>query len=217
MGPLYLATLCLPRLDPPHLEPPLTCSIVIPIKSAYRIPAHSRFLRATKISTLLGRQIQSLENHISCKMAKDPEKMDVDPPGDVSNVSIVKAKLQKSHDLFTSTIRKPPHAYAQLEVLTHPPDPAAVDEIQVRMYFTKALEQFLGVTGTAIPIDILKVQDKECWVRIPREDLGPFTSAITAWTGESRGGVTSILRLRACGDWLGSVLGRTDQQRLWDS
>lgn len=143
--------------------------------------------------------------------------MDVDAQGDVSNLSTAKEKSQKCHELFTSTIRKPPYAYAHLEVVTEPPETEAVDEIQIRMYFTKALGQFLGVTGTAIPIDILKVQSKECWIRMPRQDLGPFTSAITAWTGESRGGTTTILQLRACGDWLGSLLGRTDQQNLWKS
>lgn len=148
-------------------------------------------------------------------MPRDPDKMDIDTRGEVFSVSITKEKSQKCHELFTSTMRKPPYAYAHLEIVTDPEETEAVDEIQVRMYFTKALGQFLGTTGTAIPIDILKVQGRECWVRVPRQDLGPLTSAITAWTGEFRGGITTILQLRACGDWLGSLLGRTDQQKLW--
>lgn len=126
-------------------------------------------------------------------------------------------KSQKSHELFTSTIRSPAFAYAHLELVGDAALPAKLDNLQVRGYCTAALRQFLGDHGVAVAIDILKVDGKECWLRLPRQDLGIFSAAITAFPGTSQNGGTSLLRLLACGDWLGSLLGRADEQKLWAS
>jgi len=93
-----------------------------------------------------------------------------------------------------------------------------LDALQVRAYCTSALRQFLGDTGAAVSVDILAVRDSNVWVRVPQADLGGFSAAMTAYGGMARGGgVTTVLRLRACGDWLGSLLGRTEQHELWAS
>jgi len=92
-----------------------------------------------------------------------------------------------------------------------------LDVLQVRSYCTAALRQFLGDTGVAITIDIIKVQDSECWLRVPSQDLAAFSAAITAFPGISQDGQTSALRLQACGDWLGALIGKSEQQKLWNS
>jgi ribonuclease P/MRP protein subunit POP8 len=95
---------------------------------------------------------------------------------------------------------------------------SSLDALQVRAYCTSALRQFLGDTGAAISVDILAVRNDDIWVRVPRADLAGFSAALTAYGGMARGrGVTTVLRLRACGDWLGSLLGRAEQQELWAS
>lgn len=126
-------------------------------------------------------------------------------------------KVQASCELFACTIKAPPFAYAHLGLVTETSEPTQLDDLQVRSYCTTALHQFLGDTGTAIALDILKVQGTECWLRMPRQDLGAFSAAITAFPGLTQGGSTSLLRLLACGDWLGSLVGRVDQQKLWTS
>ncbi|KAJ9142638.1 hypothetical protein NKR23_g7054 [Pleurostoma richardsiae] len=145
--------------------------------------------------------------------------MEVDPPADSSSAPIPasQAKGAKSLELYTSTIKNPPHAYAYLELVTDSDEAAELDPILVRSYCTAALKQFLGLTGMGMPIDILKVEGKECWLRIPREDLGAFAAAITAWTGATLEGHTSTLRILACGNWLGSLLGHATQRKLWGS
>ncbi|KAK0651980.1 hypothetical protein B0T16DRAFT_320777 [Cercophora newfieldiana] len=134
-------------------------------------------------------------------------------------------KPPKTQDLATLTIKPPPFAYAHLTATTTSPDPDEtsmsldpLDALQVRAYCNSALRQFLGDTGAAIPVDILSVQASDVWVRVPRTDLSGFSASLTAYSGLAQGGgTTTVLRLRACGDWLGSLLGRVEQQELWAS
>jgi len=136
----------------------------------------------------------------------------------------------KTRDLTTATIKHPPFAYVHLTSTTQgPPDTATdgtmdvdtdtdLDALEVRAYCTAALRQFLGHTGEAMSVDILQVRGSDVWLRISRQDLGSFTAALTAYPGLARGGgLTTVLRLRACGDWLGSLLGRTEEHDLWTS
>ena len=124
----------------------------------------------------------------------------------------------KSRELQSSTIRAPRFAYAYLVMVTDSSSPSAkLDALQVRSYCTAALKQFLGDTGVAISIDILKVEGSEAWVRVPQPDLNAFSAALTAFPGISKDEEAWILQVRACGDWLGSLLGRSQQQQLWGS
>jgi|SRR3569833_75312 len=149
--------------------------------------------------------------------AASPEDADANM-ADIS-ASTGQTKSHKSRDLFTCTISKPLSAYAQLELVStdHQRPAAGLDNLQVRSYCTAALTQFLGATGAGMPVDILKVQGSQCWVRVPREDLGAFTAAITLWRGPGEGGSSTLLQVRASGNWLGGLLGRSEQQTLWNS
>jgi ribonuclease P/MRP protein subunit POP8 len=137
--------------------------------------------------------------------------------GDISMTSVGGApKVNKSYELAKSVIKAPPYSYAHLELFNAvPANTAELDALQVRSFCTAALKQFLGVTGMAIPLDILKVEGQGCWLRLPRDDLGAFTASITAWQGTTQDGVHSILRIRGCSDWLGALVGQQDEQRLW--
>ncbi|KAI0840006.1 hypothetical protein F5Y06DRAFT_245786 [Hypoxylon sp. FL0890] len=125
------------------------------------------------------------------------------------------AKVKKSHELVTATIRAPRFSYAHLEVSTTSADPVELDALQVRSYCTSALKQFLGATGVGIPLDILKVEGKDCWLRMPREDLGAFSAAITAWQGSYQDGSHYSFRIQGCSDWLGALVGRDGEDKLW--
>jgi ribonuclease P/MRP protein subunit POP8 len=128
-------------------------------------------------------------------------------------------KVSKSREIVTLTIKAPPFSYAHLEVLSADVSakPTELDALQVRSYCTSALRQFLGIAGTAISLDILKVEGSDCWLRIPRDDLSAFSAAITAWQGTVDNGAHLTLRIKACSDWLGSLVGRADEEKLWTS
>ncbi|RYP79819.1 hypothetical protein DL769_002764 [Monosporascus sp. CRB-8-3] len=129
-------------------------------------------------------------------------------------------KSQKFHELATATISAPPWAYAHLELFSSNTGSSSssgeeLDALQARSYCAAALKQFLGVRGAAIHLDVLKVEGRECWVRLPRDDLGAFAAAVTAWQGTTQSGCHSTLRIRGCSDWLGTLVGRQAQDRLW--
>ncbi|KAK3686015.1 hypothetical protein B0T22DRAFT_467075 [Podospora appendiculata] len=157
----------------------------------------------------------------------DTTAMEIDTPTQSSTPSqqTQKQKQIRAHDLQTTTIKTPPFAYAHLKAQYHPPptksNPPILDALQVRSYLTSALRQFLGDTGAGVAVDILQVSsgEGEGWVRVPRGDLGAFAGAVTAFAGmplRDDGGTVMVLRLGACGDWLGSLLGRGEEERrLW--
>lgn len=142
------------------------------------------------------------------------EKMDVDTPlyESITKATQSKSKFAKSHDIYTTTLKAPSYAYAHLELITANQE-SVLDDLTLRQYLTAALKQFLGLTGMGLSIDILKVSGCESWVRVPRQDLGAFAAALTAWTGS--GGSISGFRVCAAGDWLGALVGRHDQRKIW--
>jgi ribonuclease P/MRP protein subunit POP8 len=144
------------------------------------------------------------------------EEAEVEQPAVLPSTQQFK-KAQKSHELFTCAIRKPRWGYALLELVTDTAEPIQLDKLYARSYCTAALRQFLGEHGVAIAIDILKVKDTECWLRVPRQDLRFISAALTAFPGITQNGVTSLLRLRACSDWLSALIGGADQEKLWSS
>lgn len=88
-----------------------------------------------------------------------------------------------------------------------------LDEITLRAYLTAALNQYLGLTGTAIPIDILKVEpsSNEGLIRLSREDEGAVVAAFSQWIGGSGGSLKGSnnvsIRVNARGAWLGGLTG----------
>lgn len=143
------------------------------------------------------------------------DEMEVDKPlaGTIKTASKPNtSKATKYHEIYGATIKAPAYAYAHLKVFGCTDPDTDLDELTLRQYLTAALKQFLGVTGMSISVDILKVSGSECWVRIPRQDLGAFASAITAWVGS---GSTSGMRICAAGNWLGALVGRHEQRAIW--
>ncbi|KAJ5619039.1 hypothetical protein N7510_003023 [Penicillium lagena] len=130
---------------------------------------------------------------------------------------------------FTS--RNPPWTYLKLRLIPQPgSSPQPLDALSARTYLSAALSQFLGLTGTAIPIDILKIENelldsnaqptstaqsknvKRCdtvWVRVPREDAAAVVAALSSWVGGSNGGSSAVSvawRICAKGNFLGALV-----------
>lgn len=167
--------------------------------------------------------------------AQPEDKMDTTTTTKTSNLSTAPSSAPRTQrpatknlELASRTIRSPSHAYIHLELqssssssssssLSHQHEDAdPLDALQLKSYLTAALKQFLGLHGAAIPFDILKVDRGQGWIRLPRDDLAAFAAAITAWTGTSLSGNQHvILRLRGCSDWLGTLVGRDGEDRVW--
>lgn len=105
------------------------------------------------------------------------------------------------------TVRNPPFTYLHLVLLSSSnPLPISnsppIDILTARAHLTSALSQFLGITGTAIPIDFLKHEGRDVWIRVPREDAAAVVGALSQWVGKD-GGVS--WRVKGKGQWLGLV------------
>jgi ribonuclease P/MRP protein subunit POP8 len=128
-----------------------------------------------------------------------------------------KPKSQK-FEIRTFTIRTSPFGYAQLQLMSSPPQETQdLDALQVRSYCSSALSRYLGYMGKAVTVDVLKVQGSQCWVRVRQPDLAAFAAAISAWPGTSDRGLVVKLKILQCSDWLGSMVGRESQEELWNS
>ncbi|KAL4949089.1 hypothetical protein BDW69DRAFT_198371 [Aspergillus filifer] len=124
---------------------------------------------------------------------------------------------------ITFTARNPPWTYLKLQLI-HQPNTSQttkatpLDPLTARTYLTSALSQFLGLSGTAIPIDILSISqpefesqasDKYIWVRVPRQDGASVVAALSSWIGgmdqaDSSGSVA--LRVCAKGNFLDALV-----------
>lgn len=132
---------------------------------------------------------------------------------DASKISTSKA--QKGHEITTRTIKTPAFSYACLELISEPPIKIELDNLTVRSYLTGAFTQFLGFTGSAISVDILKVENGECWIRVPREDLSAVVAAVGGWVGNGQSNNRVGWRVRKSGNWLGSLVGGRTVDRTW--
>ncbi|MCJ1339398.1 hypothetical protein MMC09_004687 [Bachmanniomyces sp. S44760] len=121
---------------------------------------------------------------------------------------------QQDATTTTSTIRSPPYTYIHLTLLTTPTSNSPFDALTARKYLTAALSQFLGLTGTAISVDILKLESQDVWIRVPREDGSLMVEAVSGWV---EGSETASVgwRVRAVGEWLAGV-GKGTGRDLFD-
>ncbi len=121
------------------------------------------------------------------------------------------------------TIRRPPFTYLHLTLLrsssslsstTTTATTADIDILTFHAHLASALQQFLGETGLAIPIDFLKVQGADCWIRVPREDGVAVGEAVSGWVGTMGvgGGGEVGWRVKGRADWLGAVVAGTGRK-----
>jgi ribonuclease P/MRP protein subunit POP8 len=127
-----------------------------------------------------------------------------------------KSTHHRGHEITTRTIKAPYFSYICLELVSDTGAGINLDEITVRSYITAALTQFLGLTGSSISVDIMKVQGKECWIRVPREDLSPVIAAVGGWVGGNEADGSAGWKVNASGNWLSALVAERGVERLWD-
>jgi ribonuclease P/MRP protein subunit POP8 len=145
-----------------------------------------------------------------------------------------KSRPSRGHEITTKTIKSTPFSYIHLELIsslpststtssTYPSKPT-LDALTIRTYLTSALAQFLGLTGSAISIDILKISGLGCWIRVAREDLSPVLAAVGGWVGNANGGGGADgserervgWRVKGSGNWLSVLLAQRDEESIWN-
>lgn len=121
-------------------------------------------------------------------------------------------RAPKPHVLSQFTIRNPPWAYVHLQHLTsssgNGPD---LDPVTAHLHLTAALSQFLGLHGTAIPFDILKLEEQDVWIRLPAEDRSALVGAVGGWVSGNGEG----WRVDGWSSWNASAMGRNSGQDLF--
>lgn len=93
-----------------------------------------------------------------------------------------KKKSNKPHTLTQTTLRQPQWTYIHLrhKPATKPPYPT-LDAVTAHLHILAALQQFLGLHGSAIAFDILKVDDQDVWIRVQKEDERAVVAAVGGW------------------------------------
>ncbi|SLM38985.1 hypothetical protein LPUS_09401 [Lasallia pustulata] len=120
---------------------------------------------------------------------------------------------------LTFTIRAPPYTYLHLSLFS-PSTPThtattPLDALTARTHLASALSQFLGLTGTAISIDILHLSGPDVWIRVPREDGAAVVAALSAWVGDKEGSGVGW-RVRGRAEWLGVLPDGGGPEDLFD-
>ncbi|KAE9993574.1 hypothetical protein EG327_004333 [Venturia inaequalis] len=112
----------------------------------------------------------------------------------------------------TATLPPPRWTYFHLQLFTSSSstskptaDEAALDAITVRRYLSAALSRFLGQTGAATPIDILKLDQQHVWIRVPSDDATAVHEAVSSWAssqGDMGDGTGLRWIIKGRDDWL---------------
>ncbi|KAF2811858.1 uncharacterized protein BDZ99DRAFT_414435, partial [Mytilinidion resinicola] len=121
---------------------------------------------------------------------------------------------KESHLLHASTLRNPLWTYLHLAFLPAGPPPASsapptpnnqpedLDPLTARTHLTAPLAQFLGTHGASVSIEILKIEGREVWIRVPREDGKVVGAGLAGWVGKA-----GAWRVVGRGEWLGRLIG----------
>jgi ribonuclease P/MRP protein subunit POP8 len=130
-------------------------------------------------------------------------------------------KPNGSATYHTATLRSPRWTYFHLQLFTSSmtttassADEPALDALTVRRYLTAALSRFLGQMGAATPVDILKIDQQDVWVRVPRDDATAVHEAVSSWVSNQGGmgdgsGMKWIIKGRD--EWLIRLAGDSGQ------
>ncbi|KAF8243471.1 hypothetical protein K440DRAFT_664094 [Wilcoxina mikolae CBS 423.85] len=119
------------------------------------------------------------------------------------------------------TIRDHDWAYAALQMIFEPPYNAAATDVSWppdiltwRTTLTSVLTQFLGITGSAIQIDILHQDGDEAWMRLPRTEMIRFQAAVSGYVGASDGRSVGFKTV-GVSEFLMGLVSRKAEAGIW--
>lgn len=80
------------------------------------------------------------------------------------------------------SLRNPPWCYIHLQHLAPTAAPRSqLDAVTAHLHLTAALSSFLGLHGSAIPFDILRLEGRDVWIRVPADDRAALVAAVGGW------------------------------------
>lgn len=107
------------------------------------------------------------------------------------------------------TLTSPPWSYIHLQ--HHNPSPSTLDALTAHLQIVSALHQFLGLHGAAVPVDVLKLQSDEVWIRVPAADCKGVVAAVGGWVGRAGEG----WRVLGWSNWSAGAEGREGGRGLF--
>jgi ribonuclease P/MRP protein subunit POP8 len=123
-----------------------------------------------------------------------------------------KAAATKTHILSQFTIRNPPWSYLHLQhINTDGKSTPDLDTVTAHLHLKASLTQFLGLHGSAVPIDVLKVEDSDVWIRVPNPDMSAVVAAVGGWVSSNGEG----WRIKGSSSWDARALARDSGQDLF--
>lgn len=109
----------------------------------------------------------------------------------------------------TLTLRNPTWSYIRLQQFQPPQNTSTLDALTAHIQITAALHQFLGVHGAAVPVDVLKLEGSDVWIRVPAEDRSAVVAAVGGWVGRAGEG----WRVMGWSSWSAGAEGGKDGGR----
>ncbi|KAI9857000.1 MAG: hypothetical protein M1824_005032 [Vezdaea acicularis] len=142
--------------------------------------------------------------------------MDIDrPEASTIQKEPPKQPVKPKQAIKTHTSRQSQWGYIHLTRISTPPPKDALDLLTAKTNLTAALTQFLGLTGSGIPVDILKVEEQDLWIRVQREDMKAVVAAAGGWVGIRKEGEESW-RVRGHNQWLSLLLDQDTPAKLFN-
>lgn len=84
------------------------------------------------------------------------------------------------------TLTSPPWSYIHLQHHQTPQNTSSgLDALTAHLQITSALHQLLGLHGAAVPVDVIKLQSDEVWIRVPAADCKGVIAAVGGWVGRA--------------------------------
>lgn len=120
------------------------------------------------------------------------------------------------HISMSTTLRSNRWAYVRLQVQPEGHTKKhELDILEARSFCSTALNQYLGISGGAISIDMLKVDGCEFWIRIPSNALTRFNAAVASWNGPMIGDKKYTMMVVGYSEWLGTLISEFEWERIW--
>lgn len=151
-------------------------------------------------------------------MATAPEELPDAPESTADADTTALSKSRKRQRPATKppttqySIRKPSWAYIRLQHLSPNTRPGDLDNMTAHMHLNAAMSSFLGLHGSAMTFDILKLQGQDVWIRVQSEDRAAVVAATGGWVSKARDG----WRVRSWSHWNALAPGHDAGQDLFD-
>jgi ribonuclease P/MRP protein subunit POP8 len=120
-----------------------------------------------------------------------------------------KDRKTNPHFISQLTLRHPQWCYIQLQHMSAgKPKLGQIDEITAHLHLDAALSQFLGLHGSAIRFDILKIQNQNIWIKLAADDRKAFIAAVGGWVSTEGEGWS----IKGTSSWSACAMGRDGGQ-----